>query len=330
MVRSTLAVALLLLVMVSAAHGHAHLGGAGGEGIFVNAVNPGSPAAAAGLQQDDRLVRLDGQEIEAIDDLRRIMATGQPGEIVTLVVQREGEMVDLELTYGELPGGGVSMGASLSIMAAQGAGDAGSVSGEDAGTGTATCLAWVEETYRIDAMLAALDLDLEGVYEDMRTCIGGDTRRMSTANAVRYCDNIFKVHCSGVDLLTEIGEAQVEQCEEQLTESLGLRLGQYKGWRTCAEQAVFERYAKTGETSDEGACRSALLDECGTNIAPQLASGQLSSEQSDFVQCCSAESLEDSGSCQAIDNGFSRGPCLDQPVCINRLTSEWIQCSDLE
>ena len=330
MVRSTLAVALLLLVMVNAAHGHAHLGGAGGEGTFVNAVNPGSPAAAAGLQQDDRLVRLDGQEIETIDDLRKIMATGQPGEVVMLVVQREGEMVDLELAYGELPGGGVSMGASLSMMAAQGAGDAGSVSGEDAGAGTAACLAWVEETYRIDAMLAALDLDLEGVYEDMRTCIGGDTRRMSAANAVRYCDNIFKVHCSGVDLLTEIGEAQVEQCEEQLNESLGLRLGQYNGWRTCAEQAVFERYAKSGESSDEDACRSALLDECGTNIAPQLASGQLSSEQSDFVQCCSAESLGDPGSCQAIDDGFSRGPCLDQSVCINRLTSEWLLCSDLE
>jgi outer membrane protein assembly factor BamB len=31
-----------------------------------------------------------------------------------------------------------------------------------------------------------------------------------------------------------------------------------------------------------------------------------------------------------IDDDFSRGPCDDQPVCVNRLTNEWIHCSVLE
>ena len=30
--------------------------------------------------------------------------------------------------------------------------------------------------------------------------------------------------------------------------------------------------------------------------------------------------------CRMIDDGFARGPCHDRPLCINRLTSEWLHC----
>ena len=58
MVRSALAIALLVTTIASA-HGHGSLDGS----ITVQSVTPGSPAAAAGLEVGDRLLRLDGQEI---------------------------------------------------------------------------------------------------------------------------------------------------------------------------------------------------------------------------------------------------------------------------
>ena len=134
----------------------------------------------------------------------------------------------------------------------------------------------------------------------------------------------FKVHCSGLDLLTEIGEAQVRQCEELLSGSLGLRPRQYKGWQTCAQHKVFDRYSFDGTTSDTAACTAALLDECGTNIDDAIEAGTVSPEQRGFVDCCSADALDQ---CAMIDDEFQRGPCHDRPVCVNKITSEWLHCS---
>ena len=137
-----------------------------------------------------------------------------------------------------------------------------------------------------------------------------------------------ELHVS-LDLLTEIGEAQVEQCEKLLGESLGLKPRQYKGWKTCAQHEVFDRYSQSGESSDAKACKAALLDRCGKDLDAATQAGTLSPEQRDFVECCSADSLgpgSDSDRCPMIDDGFARGPCLDQDVCVNRLTTEWIRC----
>jgi hypothetical protein len=331
MVKVSLAVILLLIVPLSFAQGHGEQPDPGAAAmIHVNEVNPGSPAAAAGLQPDDRLMSLAGQEIGSLDDLKRIMGTGQPGDTVSLVVQRGGEMVDLDLTYGALPGGGVSLGLTLNISVDGGDGEAG-----DPDAGTMGCLAWVEETYLVSSMLEEMALDLDDVYEEIRTCIGRDTRRMSTTNAIKFCDNVFKVHCSGVDLLTEIGEMQVEKCRDHLADTMGLQPEQYEGWKTCAEQEVFQRYAMKGETSDDESCRSAFLEKCGMSITEEWASSRISPDQESFIDCCTAEQLGpeahgDAGRCGMIDDGFTRGPCHDQSVCINRLNSEWIQCAELE
>lgn len=205
----------------------------------------------------------------------------------------------------------------------------------EADAATAECLAWIENTYRIDSITRELGLELSADYEPIRACVDHDTHRMSPANAVKFCDNVFKVHCSGVDLLAVIGEAVAERCEERLGESLGLRLRQYEGWRTCAQHKVIDRYSKKGEASDEAQCKAAFLDECGTNVDAALETDELTSEQRAFVECCSAEALGaesrgDSGACGMIDDGFERGPCHDRPVCVHRFTSEWIHCPGLE
>jgi hypothetical protein len=295
------ATALLLVATISVAS----------ETIVVDSVVSGSPAAAAGLQDGDYIIGLAGREIASQEDLQEVMAAHKPGDTVALTVEREGETVDLSLTFGERPDGGVSIGVRLAIMRSPG-----SPPGERTES-TVECLAWIDQTYRIEAMAKELGLDLSEDYKTILECVEGDTQRMAPADAVRYCDNVFKVHCSALDLLTEIGEALVDRCKETLGTSLGLKLNQYDGWKTCAEQAIFDRYSKQGQASDEAACRSALLDECGTNID--------ATKQQAFLACCTADTL-DRDSCPMIDDGFSRGPCNDQSICLNRLTSEWIRC----
>ncbi|MDH3628046.1 MAG: PDZ domain-containing protein [Acidobacteriota bacterium] len=305
MVKPVLAAALLLLATIPVA----------ADTIVVDSVVSGSPAQAAGLQDGDHLIELDDKTIASQDDLQEVIAAHQPGDTVPLAVEREGERVALSLTFGERPDGGVSIGVRLAIMRG-----AGSADGEPT-EATVECLEWIDTTYRIEAMIEDLGLDFADDYASTLECVQGDTQRMAPADAVKYCDNVFKVHCSALDLLTEIGEAQVERCEEQLGASLGLKLDQYDGWKKCAEQSVFDRYSKKGEASDEAACRAALLKECGTNVD--------AAEHQAFVACCTADTL-DGESCPMIDDGFSRGPCHDRPVCVNRLNSEWLDCSVVE
>lgn len=242
--------AWLLLAATASAHG----------GILVDSVIPESPAAEAGLEAGDRLVRLDGREIAAHQDLEKVMAAHQPGDTVPLTVERRGETVDLELTFGKRPGGGVSIGVRLAVGMDPG-GDATTGSSPDSDAATAECLAWIEETYRIESLTRDLDLELSADRETTRACVVRDTRRIGPERAVKFCDNIFKVHCSGVDLLAEIGEALVDRCEERLGESSGLDPRKEEAWKTCARHRVFDRYAVDGEASDEAACKAAW-DQC--------------------------------------------------------------------
>jgi hypothetical protein len=296
------------------------------EYLVVESVSVGSPAAAAGLRIGDELFRMAGRELSTIDDLREVMAAHEAGDEVPLEVRREGRSVDLALTFVEGPSGGVAMGVSLEVPQGP-AGEAGTA-GEPT-RGTTECLAWIEEKYRIGTMLETLDMDFSGEYEELLACVARDTQRMASEDAVRYCDNVFKVHCSALDLMTEIGEAQVDWCEASLGDALGIDAGKHRGWRTCGEHAVYDRYAIDGEASDAEACRSTYLDECGRNLDAAVATRQLSAQQREFVECCSADTLGSEPGCSMIDSGFARGPCHDREVCVSSETSEWLTCSEL-
>jgi len=320
MVKATLATALLMFATIAVAHETADPGEHGAGTFEIQSVNPESPAEAAGMQAGDLLIELDGKELATQEDFAQIMAAHQPGDTVPLIVQREGEMIEMELTFGERPGGGVSVGVAIRITGMAPTGG---------GAGAVNCIEWLDKTYRLDSMFRDMGLELSDALETGLECVGRNQRMIP-----RYCDNVFKIHCSGLDLLAEVGEALVERCEEQLNKSLGVSLDQYKGWKTCAQGMIFDSYSMAGESSDASACKAAFLDKCGTNIDPASGTRTRSRDQKAFVACCSADVIDRESQgpddCGMIDDSFSRGPCHEYPVCVDRFTSEWIDCSVLE
>ena len=76
-----------------------------GPGVRFSGVSPGSPAEQAGLRGGDVLVRFGEKEIRNIYDYTYALGERKPGDLVTLVVKREGKDVPLEITLGTRPGG---------------------------------------------------------------------------------------------------------------------------------------------------------------------------------------------------------------------------------
>ena len=137
---------------------------------------------------------------------------------------------------------------------------------EHEGFSAAECVAWVDATYRMASMAQGFGLDLSAEIAENRACMEHDTQRMALPIPQTWCDNVFKIHCSGLDLVAEIGDAMVDRCEKRLSDSLGFDVGSDKTWNVCGEQKVFDAYSMKGTVSDEAACRKILVEECGAEI----------------------------------------------------------------
>jgi S1-C subfamily serine protease len=89
------------------------------EGLLVESVSRGGPAAAAGVRGGDRAVRagmqritiggdlvvaVDGQKVASPFDLNIILNRKRPGDSVTLTVYRGGKKMDVPVKLGERPG----------------------------------------------------------------------------------------------------------------------------------------------------------------------------------------------------------------------------------
>jgi serine protease Do len=72
------------------------------ECVEVVEVVAGSPAAQAGLRAEDLIVDLNGEPVEGVDDLQRLMAGELIGERVLLTTVRDGRLRQLELVPVEL------------------------------------------------------------------------------------------------------------------------------------------------------------------------------------------------------------------------------------
>ncbi|MBI3450669.1 MAG: DegQ family serine endoprotease [Acidobacteria bacterium] len=82
------------------------LGLPGKEGALVSAVQPGAPAAEAGLKRGDAITAVDAQGVKNNSDLRNRVAATAPGTKVRLGAYRDGEARTFTVTLGELPAPG--------------------------------------------------------------------------------------------------------------------------------------------------------------------------------------------------------------------------------
>jgi hypothetical protein len=79
-------------------------GGAGagvGAGMLLADVRPEGPADQAGRRRDVRRGELGGPEIRGVLDLVYVLRQAKPGETVNAVVLRDGERIEMEVTFGE-------------------------------------------------------------------------------------------------------------------------------------------------------------------------------------------------------------------------------------
>lgn len=71
------------------------------QGAAVGAVEDGSPAAKAGIEPGDVILKIDGRAVDGSAELSRTIRAVKPGTRVNLTVWRGGKMRDIAVTVGE-------------------------------------------------------------------------------------------------------------------------------------------------------------------------------------------------------------------------------------
>ena len=72
------------------------------RGALVRGVEPNSPAAKAGVEPGDIILKFDGREVEKSSDLPRIVGSTKPGKTSAITVLRRGSQRDLSVVVAEL------------------------------------------------------------------------------------------------------------------------------------------------------------------------------------------------------------------------------------
>ncbi len=71
----------------------------GGEGVRIDAVLDGRPAAEAGLQKGDVVIRLGDIEVTDINAYMKALAQFEKGDVTTVVVKRGDEVIEKEIRF---------------------------------------------------------------------------------------------------------------------------------------------------------------------------------------------------------------------------------------
>lgn len=75
------------------------------EGIFIEGVQPGGPAAQSGLQPRDIITKLDGRSIKNTRDLQGVLREKRLGDKLQVTLVRESREQTISVTLEETPGG---------------------------------------------------------------------------------------------------------------------------------------------------------------------------------------------------------------------------------
>ena len=73
-------------------------------GVYVNSVDEGSGAEAAGMKAGDRIVSIGAQLVESTDDVTNALKSYNVGDVVEVQVDRGRELITLQVTLGEKTG----------------------------------------------------------------------------------------------------------------------------------------------------------------------------------------------------------------------------------
>ncbi|MDP9367775.1 MAG: PDZ domain-containing protein, partial [Chloroflexota bacterium] len=75
----------------------------GDDGVLVTEAIPGDPAADAGIQADDVILAIGGEQIDARNSFQDVLFDHEPGETVEVTLDRRGERVQVRVTLGIKP-----------------------------------------------------------------------------------------------------------------------------------------------------------------------------------------------------------------------------------
>jgi serine protease Do len=73
------------------------------QGALIASVDPGGPADKAGVQVGDVVLGWNGDPVEDVNELPRVVARTRPGDTVSVEIWRGGERREIEVTVGEFP-----------------------------------------------------------------------------------------------------------------------------------------------------------------------------------------------------------------------------------
>jgi S1-C subfamily serine protease len=76
-----------------------------GGGALVASVEPGGPAATAGIKPGDVIVAVDKTPVANVDDLAARLAAIKPGKTIPIGVVRSGKKLTIDVTVGQLRSG---------------------------------------------------------------------------------------------------------------------------------------------------------------------------------------------------------------------------------
>lgn len=73
------------------------------HGALVEEVLPNTPAAKAGIEASDVIVKINGEEIRDDNHLRKVVGTMRPGTKATMELYRDGKLKTVDVTLGDYP-----------------------------------------------------------------------------------------------------------------------------------------------------------------------------------------------------------------------------------